>query len=424
MSLMLCGCGGGAGGGATITTSGGGGNGGGATAYNVVNAIVDQGPAALLAANQTAVDLMYVNVTICAPGSTTNCQTIDHVQVDTGSQGLRIISSALNSSLLNALPPVTLNGAAVAECTQFVDGYSWGEMVTADVHLGGSDTSTSGESAPGIPVQVIGTTVYPVPNACSQGAVNNMPENTVAQFGANGIIGIGLFDYDCGTACDSVNNNPGWYYTCSAGSCTQAAVPVADQSVNPVFKLAAVNGITDNNGVIIELPAVGASGAATASGTLVFGIGTQANNALAPGATVMTTDDFYGFVSTSFNGSTFPQSYLDSGSNALYFDDSSIPICTQSSVQGFFCPASADSLSATITGLNGQAVLAPFTVGDALTLRSNNPSFAAYSNLAGSGNLSGAQTFDFGLPFFFGRTVFMGIDGVPSPLGTGPFTAY
>ena len=45
------------------------------------------------AANEAAVNILYVNVTICAPGSTTNCQTIDHVQVDTGSQGLRILSS-------------------------------------------------------------------------------------------------------------------------------------------------------------------------------------------------------------------------------------------------------------------------------------------------------------------------------------------
>jgi hypothetical protein len=47
-------------------------------------------------------DLVFTTVTICAPGSTTNCQTIDHVQVDTGSVGLRIISSVLASGL--ALP--------------------------------------------------------------------------------------------------------------------------------------------------------------------------------------------------------------------------------------------------------------------------------------------------------------------------------
>jgi hypothetical protein len=34
--------------------------------------------------------------------------------------------------------------------------------------------------------------------------------------------------------------------------------------------------------------------------------------------------------------------------------------------------------------------------------------------------------FDWGLPFFYGRTVFTGIDGVPPPVGVpaGPFWAY
>ncbi len=201
-SLFLSACGGGD---STVATGTGGGSGGGsgggtATAYNVVNAIVDQGPAALEAANQAAVDVLFVKVTVCAPGSTTTCQTIDHVQVDTGSQGLRILASVLNSTMLSALQPITINGgASLAECTQFVDGYSWGPLVTADLHIGGADTATSGESAPGIPMQVIGTTSYAVPVACS--GVAGTPENTVTTFGANGIIGLGLFDEDCGTYC-------------------------------------------------------------------------------------------------------------------------------------------------------------------------------------------------------------------------------
>src|SRR5262249_6083252 len=42
----------------------------------------------------------YTNIKICAPGDETNCQVIDHVQVDTGSTGLRIASKAVNPKLL------------------------------------------------------------------------------------------------------------------------------------------------------------------------------------------------------------------------------------------------------------------------------------------------------------------------------------
>src|ERR1700688_446096 len=38
------------------------------------------------------IDGAFTSVTVCAPGSTTNCQTISDVLIDTGSSGLRILS--------------------------------------------------------------------------------------------------------------------------------------------------------------------------------------------------------------------------------------------------------------------------------------------------------------------------------------------
>jgi hypothetical protein len=426
VSVLLTACGGG--GGTIATSSSGTGTGTGTgTAYNVTNAIVDQGPAALNAANIVATNIMYVNVTICAPGSTATCQTIDHVQVDTGSQGLRILSSVLNSTMLNALQPVTVNGAAVAECTQFVDGYSWGPLVTADMHIGGSDTATSGESAPGLPVQIIGATTYAVPTACSSGAANDTEEDTVVEFGANGIIGLGLFDEDCGTFCSQITAN-GTYFTCTNAGCVEAAVPVAMQSLNPVNNLAAQNGITDNNGVIIELPAVASSGVATLTGTLVFGISTQSNNALAPGVSVLTTDPNSGLVTASFMNQTFTTSYLDSGSNAYYFNDNSIPQCTQPSVPGFFCPGAGvfDPLSATLTGVNNQAAPVNFTIGDAYTLFSANETFAAFSDLGATAGTtgSGPQTFAVGLPYYYGHNVYTAMEHTNAGGTEGPYFAF
>src|SRR5271165_2913332 len=63
---------------------------------NEVSVIVDSGPDAAQSPTQNT---LYVTVTICMPGSTTECQSIDHVQVDTGSVGVRILGSVLNLSL-------------------------------------------------------------------------------------------------------------------------------------------------------------------------------------------------------------------------------------------------------------------------------------------------------------------------------------
>jgi hypothetical protein len=430
-SLLLTACGGG--GGSDVTTSSGGSGSGGSgsggsgstTVNNVANAIVDDGPAALAAAGNGAVNIMYVNVTVCAPGSTTTCQTIDHVQVDTGSQGLRIISSALNSTMLGALKPVSPGGTeGLAECTLFVDGYSWGPLYSADVHVGGADTATTGESAANISVQIIGTTTYPVPADCDTAGMST-PENTVTAFGANGIIGVGLFDQDCGPFCDQTTGitSGNGYYACTNSGCSATLVPVASQVVNPVFAFAANNGSTDNNGVIIELPALGATGAANVAGTLVFGIGTQSNNALAGGVTVLTTDAD-GLITTSVASlsQTDTMSYFDSGSNAIYFEDGNIPTCTESFAQGFFCPASTTSFSATATGANSLAASVTFSIAAADTLFTTNNT--AFNNLGGSAGSSGANSFAWGLPFYYGHNVYTAMENT-SPGGTaGPYFAF
>jgi hypothetical protein len=441
-SLFLAGCGGGGGSGSTITTGSGSGSSGssgsgssgsgssGTTAYNVVNASVDQFSSGLSASNEAAVNIMYVNVTICAPGSTTNCQTIDHVQVDTGSQGLRILASAItNSALLSALSPVTVNGGALAECTQFVDGFSWGPIVTADMHIGGADTATTGETALNLPVQVIGEGTYAVPASCSNGSVNTTNEDTVAAFGANGIIGVGLFDEDCGTLCapntgvTGVSNGNN-YFSCTSSGCTSTLVPVTSQMINPVYGLAANNGVTDNNGVVIDLPAIPAAGQATVGGTLIFGIGTQSNNALPTTAAILTTDSYYGYVSVNFIGTNFPSSYLDSGSNAYYLNDSSLVMCGQSSgANGFFC-STANNLQATITGNNGAQSTPTFSIANAQTLFTNSSTYAAFDDLGGPAGTDGTQVFAFGLPFFYGHPVYSAMENMNAGGTNGPYFAF
>ena len=345
----------------------------------------------------------FASATVCSPGSSSNCATIDGLLVDTGSTGLRVLSSVLPSGF--TLPKQTDSGGnPIAECFQFVDGVTWGPVEMADMKI-------AGEQASSIPIQVIADPNFStLPASCSSGP----NENTVAALGANGILGIGNFLQDCGAACTAAASNPGFYFSCPASGCVAITQGLAQQLQHPVAHFA-----TDNNGLIIELPAVGSGGTVSINGALVFGIGTQSNNALA-GATVLTLDGNGDFV-TNFQGQAFSGSFVDSGSNGLFFLDATttkLPACTVST--GFYCPTSSQALTATNVGLNNHTTAISFSIANADTLLSStNPNFL-FSNLGGPN----PGSFDWGLPFFFGRNIYIAIEGQSTPGGTGPYTAY
>ena len=108
---------------------------------NVQPVIVDAGPAGL---NPPSVNEAFVTITICVPGSTTQCQTIDHVLVDTGSSGLRLLSSTGGGELGLTLPPANdSSGNPLYECVTFLDGYIWGSVSTADITVAGEKASSA-----------------------------------------------------------------------------------------------------------------------------------------------------------------------------------------------------------------------------------------------------------------------------------------
>ena len=425
LMLAIASCGGG---GTAGISTGSGGQVISSSGPHVATITVDAGPS-VNGQSLNSVDVPYTTVTICYPGSTTQCQTFDHIEIDTGSYGFRILADATDTSgnrLGLALPAETSGGETIAECTQFVDGYSWGPLATADIQI-------SGESAASVPIQVIGDptvsgdTGFPaVPSGCSS---TGTAEDTVSAFGANGILGVGPFTHDCGSGCATTTNN-GYYYLCpSSGGCLETALGTSEQVTNPVADFQ-----TDNNGVIIELPSISSNGAATATGSLVFGIDTEGNNTL-NGRTVLTANS-YGYVTTEFNGQSLPDSLFDTGSNAYYFYDSSIPACTSANLTGWFCPGSTLSLNATNYAVDssgtqtGAMSSVTIHVGDANTLFSNNDT--AYNDIGGSSgnqsafcpNGSSNCSFDFGLPFFFGRNVYVAIAGENTSAGMGPYFAY
>ncbi|HEY1677370.1 MAG TPA: DUF3443 domain-containing protein [Candidatus Sulfotelmatobacter sp.] len=344
---------------------------------------------------------IFTSVTVCAPGST-SCQTIDNVLVDTGSSGLRILSTALTVSLAQQ---TSTDGNPVAECLPFVSGFTWGPVETADVQI-------SGETAASLPVQVIGESAFAVPAACSsQGAAMD----TVTALGANGILGIGVFAQDCGGACTLTGaSNPGLYYQCPSAGCAAISESLSQQVQNPVALFA-----QDNNGVIIELPAASAP-EPSLTGSLVFGIGTQSNNGLGS-ASIYNVDDFGNFI-TSYKNVAYNQSFIDSGSNGLFFLTSSLTGIVACSGGDFYCPPTTQSLSAVTEGAtNATSGTIDFSVANADNLFNNNPSAFVFPALAGPNSISG---FDWGLPFFYGRNVFTAIQGQSTPGGSGPYWAY
>jgi hypothetical protein len=177
----------------------------------------------------------------------------------------------------------------------------------------------------------------------------------------------------------------------------------------------------DNNGVIVELPAVPATGSASVTGVLVFGIGTQANNALGS-AQVLQADSISGNITTAFQGNSLTNSFFDSGSNSLFFPAS---IATCADATSFYCPTSTQSLSAMVEGVNGTNATINFTVANTDTL-TNSGNFA-FNNQAGTtGAYFGGSggTFDWGLPAFFGRNVYTAVTGSTTSGHPGPFYAF
>jgi hypothetical protein len=470
LGVLLSACGGGGGGTNVSGSSGSGSSGGGNPAVNVAAVTVDSGPTITAAdgcssatdaliggcvVGQTAnrINTPYVTVTICQP-NTSNCQTIDHVMVDTGSSGLRIVSTVLNTSLLGALQAGTdTTGQPLTECLAFGSGYMWGTVRTADVRIATTGSGTQ-EVASGLNIQIAGdSAASPVPSGSSCAGLPAI--NDVYAAGANGLLGVGLFVNDCatGTTCAA---GAGYlmYYNCptSGAACSEVSVASNQQVANPVATLVASDGRADNTGAILELPAVSnTTGAPTASGTLVFGIDTRPNNSLTTTQNVIVSDG-YGNMEAQLTsdgnyGGTGSQpysmySFFDSGSTGIYLPGTTIP-CDNTN-GGWFTPASTLSITATVQAPSDYyaanpapvAVNLPFLIANATTLFATGDT--AYGDLgapasscsgspgtgsgtSGSGPNSGI---DFGLPVFMGRNMYVGLETSSFAVGGTTYTYF
>jgi hypothetical protein len=410
-------------------------------ADNTVTATVEEGPG-----GSAFVNFLFVTVTVCMPGSTTNCVEVPNVQVDTGSEGLRVLGSALGNlaptTSGSGLPTIKDTGNNVLqECVQFADAtYAWGPVAVANIQIAGETASAvPGSSAnSGVPIQVLTTSnPYAVPGSCltlgNPGPSGNL--NTVVALGANGLLGVGVFPQDCGPACAGAQTFTGYpYYLCPSGVCDTVpnvlggGVPVADQLWNPIAAFSSA----DSNGVLITLPSIDPGGALSASGSLTFGVATQTDNAL--GSAQVYATDAYGDIQTTYpttNGVAYP-GFFDTASTGYFFLDATtlgstgITECldNQSNPTGWYCPSSPVSLTVTNNTGDGTEVPLTFSIANADTLFSAASNFA-FDNLGGDSGTGGSTDFaDFGMPFFFGKKVFIGIAGATPPSGVSVTYGY
>lgn len=354
-----------------------------------------------------------VTVTVCNPGSTATCVTIPNVLVDTGSSGLRIFSSLLTSLSLTQVTDGS--GNSVARCVTYGDGSAqWGPVQKAAVVLGG-------ETIPSVNIQVINANYKSVPSKC------NGAENDPSVTSYNGILGVGTRDQDCGSSSDCTAGGEQWYFSCPSGSstCTDSGADLSLQVENPIAVMTSssnTDGVDDSNGSSIILPSIPDTGVLSASGYLIFGIGLRSNNTPSNSAKVLRTSSA-GYFYTTYDGTSYIPSLLDSGSNGFFFPATSdqTPTCDA----GWYCPDSTVTLTATQKGNGGVgAYSASFNIVDMRRV------FVSSNTAYPSDGAEEDDMFIWGLPFFYGRQIYTSIYGKSTTINgttystTTPVVAY
>ena len=398
---------------------------------------------------RTSANIPYVSVYVCAPGSTTNCAWIDHIEVDTGSEGLRVLASAIPTNVLAGLGTVTAANFApsappgnIGECYAFVSSFFWGGVRSADITLGGTvappgNPGSTGLTARGMNLQVLNDTTVPSgppgTNCNISGQTSTNWVNTANDIRANGILGIGLFADDChstsfsGLGACSTNGSPAAYYSCANTTCT-AVGPGSTFAISGTTVANPVSAV-GRNGTSLTLNSGSTSNSTSVAGALNYGIST-------PPATVLVADPINAYITSTVNNVSYPVtnggggSYIDSGSNAIYFSNntpanSNAGSLPDQSLPGIFtCPLTAKPFACTTaagtltlptrmgsyTSPSGTFTVTPAPFANDAQSMFNTSGGPAYEGLS---IVDAAYTapgiFAWGLPFFYSRTVYFGI---------------
>ena len=347
------------------------------------------------------VNALCTSITLCQPG-TQICQEIDGILVDSGSVGLRIFDTVLQFPLpLLSIQSDTDRVAVLAENAPFRAERAWGPIALATVRFSERkiDQTT-------LPIQIMSTTA-------------TQPERA----GFQGILGLGVFREDCGGGC-AIQKNNGIYFACpdsqaNVRDCESARVAPEKQVRHPVVGLE-----RNHNGISIALPQIfGPSDSVT--GTLTLGID---NSDKLKETQVIPVDSLGGFRMT-FAGRGYDGSQIDSGSNAVFFPGSpEIPRCAWSArwlatLGEFFCPKSPMEFFGVIPNLLlAHAPATNHSSGAKITWTAVDGQERLARNSLVAPSLAGFELNQIllGIPFFFGKQIYFGIEGEISVLGSGP----
>ena len=132
--------------------------------------------------------------------------------------------------------------------------------------------------------------------------------------------------------------------------------------------------------------------------------------------------DANGDFTATYNGNTAVlPAMIDSGMDSYAYDDQTLAVCGSGAFVGYYCPAvSPLAVFAVNTGAgrNGAVNTVQFAIADPNSFVANA---SAFSELGGG---RGSSRFTWGMPFFYGRKIYVALDQRAAGSVTGPYYAY
>ncbi|MDQ5922225.1 MAG: hypothetical protein QG673_2284 [Pseudomonadota bacterium] len=310
-------------------------------------------------------------------------QVIDHVLLDTGSSGFKVLKSQLNSSLtFSSILQGNNPESPISSCVTYGSGYMFGSNNLAGLQIGG-------QRADNVPIQIINDgSQSSVPDNCSS---NGRFANLLQTSGARGILGVNPMTFESNSTLQNLI-----YVQTSSGFVNIVESSVQTLNVNPLSLL-----MQNNNGLIISYPKVSKNSTISIYGTMVMGLNTTSNNVIP--STIQSVrgnpNTNLGYFDVNENG--WPVSGIfDSGTDTLALGGYNIPVCNDSS----FCPSSPVTFSTIVSNYDG---------GESSYIMQTVSSVQGLGGYAvlpywGTRLLPSSGLAVYGLPFFYGRNVYLG----------------